>query len=137
MCELKNIFFVRMHRPQSTMSHDESQLANKSSRQLQSMGSHGDPMEKLRLKCLSRGATGIMNLGRMFRRLDEDGTKNLNLEAFTKGLKDSGMDISDAEAEVVFELFDAKNEGIINIDEFLIHMRVILNIFRNVHNNMI
>lgn len=112
-----------MFRPQSAMSRNETELANKSKRELKSLGESGDPIEKLRLMCLARGANGILSLGRMFRRMDDDGNKQLNLEEFIKGLRDTGMEISDGDAKKMFEKFDNDNSGGINMDEFLVHIR--------------
>lgn len=113
-----------MFRPQSSMSRYESDMAAKSYRQLQSVGSSGDPVERLRLLCLSRGATGILGLGRMFRRMDDDGNKQLSEEEFLKGLKDTGMEITDEEAKQLFDSFDSDNSGGVNMTEFLVAIRV-------------
>ncbi|KAL3283170.1 hypothetical protein HHI36_006322 [Cryptolaemus montrouzieri] len=115
--------FFRMHRPKSAMSRNENELTNRSRRTLQSMGSQSDPIEKLRLLCLSRGVTGILTLGRMFRRMDDDGNRKLSEEEFVKGLRDTGMDISNDEAVKVFKSFDTDGDGSINMDEFLVHIR--------------
>lgn len=112
-----------MFRPQSSMSRYESDMAAKSYRQLQSVGSSGDPVERLRLLCLSRGATGILGLGRMFRRMDDDGNKQLSEEEFLKGLKDTGMEITDEEAKQLFDSFDSDNSGGVNMTEFLVAIR--------------
>lgn len=84
------------------MSRSESELVNRCQRQLED-GTEKEPIEKLRLLTLSRGANGILGIGRAFRRMDDDGNKELSLEEFTKGLKDTGMETTDEEAEAIFK----------------------------------
>ncbi|XP_068630798.1 calcyphosin-like protein isoform X2 [Battus philenor] len=106
------------HRPQSATSREEEELIQKSSRAV----SHTtDPLEKLRLLCLSRGATGILGLGRVFRRMDDDG--KLNKEEFINGLKETGLEITHDEAEELFKRFDIDHSGSINLDEFIRQIR--------------
>ncbi|KAG5890577.1 hypothetical protein JTB14_012705 [Gonioctena quinquepunctata] len=102
-------------------------MAAKSLRELQATGSSTDPVQRLRLLCLSRGANGILGLGRIFRRMDEDGSKSLNLEEFLLGLREMGLEITDDEAKEMFEKFDTDGSGSINLDEFLIHIRPQMN----------
>lgn len=90
------------NRPSSSMSRSEADLINNSRRQLTN-GNDKDPVDKLRLMCLARGANGILGLGRAFRRMDDDGNKALSLEEFIKGLRDSGMDCTDDEGHAIFE----------------------------------
>lgn len=82
-----------------------------------------EPLEKLRALCLSRGATGILGLGRFFRNIDEDGSKALNQEEFTEGLKEAGMDLTDDEIQELFTRFDTDESGSVNMDEFLVAIR--------------
>lgn len=92
------------HRPSSAMSRGETELINKSKRALDD-GKQKEPIEKLRLLCLARGAAGIIGLGRTFRRMDDDGNKALSLEEFNKGLDDSGMTCTDEEATAMFNAY--------------------------------
>jgi len=98
-------------------------MAAKSLRELHAVGSDADAVQRLRLLCLSRGATGILGLGRLFRRMDEDGNKNLNLEEFTLGLREIGFEATDEEINEMFKKFDTDGSGSVNLDEFLVHIR--------------
>lgn len=110
-------------RPVSALTRQEAEMMSKSRRVLAD-GQEKDHLEKLRLLCLSRGATGIMGLGRAFRRIDDDNSNDLNLEEFVKGVKDTGLDITDEEAEELFNEVDVDGSGCINMTEFLVALRV-------------
>ncbi|XP_030558946.1 calcyphosin-like protein [Drosophila novamexicana] len=100
----------------------EANLANKSLRELTD-GADKDPITKLRLLCFSRGATGILGLGRAFRAMDDDGSKALNEEEFITGIRDIGLDVTDDEIRQMFNTFDEDGSGSINMTEFLLKLR--------------
>ncbi|XP_060516961.1 calcyphosin-like protein [Cylas formicarius] len=110
-------------RPQSATSRQEAEMVAKSLRELQATGNSVDPVQRLRLLCLSRGAHGILGLGRLFRIMDEDGNKKLNKEEFERGLREIGLEITDQELDEMFEQFDTDKNGSVNLDEFLVHVR--------------
>lgn len=74
--------------------------------------------------CLSRGASGILGLGRMFRRMDDDENRQISMEEFLNGLKEAGMELSPEDAKDLFQKFDGDNSGGINLTEFLVAIRV-------------
>lgn len=112
-----------MPRPASAQTRNDIQMKMTVSKQLQSVE---DPVEKLRLLCLGRGSTGILGLGRVFRRMDDNGSGDLSREEFIKGLDDSGMGpfLSDEDYGRLFEQFDADGSGAIKFDEFIRAIRV-------------
>ncbi|PAA76089.1 hypothetical protein BOX15_Mlig007177g2 [Macrostomum lignano] len=82
-----------------------------------------DPLERLRLTCLARGASGIKGLARQFRIIDDDGNKRLDRKEFHKGCRDFGAVLTDKEIDYIFDHMDADNSGCVNFDEFLVALR--------------
>ncbi|VVD04095.1 unnamed protein product [Leptidea sinapis] len=109
-----------MQRPQSNSSRVDDELMQKSHRALSNTT---DPLERLRLMCLSRGSDGILAIARVFRRMDHDGTKKLNKEQFINGIKESGMDLNPNEIEALFDSFDSDKTGCISLDKFIARLR--------------
>ncbi|XP_034242045.1 calcyphosin-like protein isoform X4 [Thrips palmi] len=107
-------------RPQSGNSHRESLMMSESRRQVSVTAC---PLERLRLICLSRGASGIMGLGRMFRLMDDDGSKALNFEEFSRGMQDAGLELDASHLQELFDMFDKDKSGSVSLNEFLLQIR--------------
>ncbi|XP_038659851.1 calcyphosin-like protein [Scyliorhinus canicula] len=105
-----------------TARHDREMVMN-AKKQLQQCS---DPIEKLRLQCLSRGSAGIKGLGRVFRIMDDDNNRTLDFKEFVKGLNDYGVLMEKADVESCFKSFDKDSSGTIDFDEFLITLRALL-----------
>lgn len=82
-----------------------------------------DPVEKLRMQCLARGSSGIKGLGRVFKIMDDDGNRSIDMKEFKKGLHDYGVDLENKEIQEMYKLFDRDGSGTIDFDEFLISLR--------------
>ncbi|XP_033103580.1 calcyphosin-like protein isoform X1 [Anneissia japonica] len=82
-----------------------------------------DPIEMLRLQCLARGSSGIKGIGRVFRIMDDDGSRSIDFKEFKKGIHDYGVDIDDNKVKQMYEAFDADKSGKIDFDEFLKALR--------------
>uniref|UniRef100_A0ABD2WF99 EF-hand domain-containing protein n=1 Tax=Trichogramma kaykai TaxID=54128 RepID=A0ABD2WF99_9HYME len=113
-----------LNRPQSATTRQQTELINKAQR---AAINTTDIIEKLRLLCLARGAHGILGLGRVFRRMDEDGNKQLNEQELSDGLRESGLEISDEEVSQLFTKLDTDGSGGVNIDEFITAVRPPMN----------
>jgi len=62
----------------------------------------------------------------MFRRMDDDNSHCISFEEFSKGVTETGLTLSPEEMKKLFAAFDFDGSGLINIDEFLLAVRVIL-----------
>ncbi|PRD25253.1 UNVERIFIED_CONTAM: Capsl [Trichonephila clavipes] len=51
--------------------------------------------------------------------MDDNNSGDLNMEEFVKGIRDTGLDITDEDAENLFKQFDKDESGAIKYDEFL------------------
>lgn len=114
----------------SKEAEEELQLKDKAKSALLSSSS---PLERLRLLTLARtGKAGILGLGKVFRRMDDNSNGKLSRQEFEKGLRDSGFvgqsnegnpSLSVEECRQLFKEFDADDSGSIDYNEFLIKMR--------------
>jgi len=107
-------------RPKTAGERNEALMMDKAKK---AMEKTTDPGEKLRCYCLSRGATGILGLGRMFRRMDDDGSKNIGYDEFRKGIDETGLELSEEGYKEMFSKFDKDGSGKLSIDEFLFSVR--------------
>ena len=82
-------------------------------------------LDEVRTKLVARGGRTIRGLAREFKIMDEyDGNKKLDLQEFTQGLKDFGVELEGEEWKRTFALFDADGSGQVTMDEFLKGVRM-------------
>ncbi|BFZ16639.1 hypothetical protein BsWGS_19677 [Bradybaena similaris] len=87
-----------------------------------------DPVERLRLACLTRGANGIQGLARTFKIMDDDENRHLDKREFAKGIHDYGLtEFDKAQIDELFQIFDKDASGSIDFEEFLIRLRPPMN----------
>ena len=70
-----------------------------------------------------KGGRGIINLARQFRLFDENNSKTLELNEFTKSVKDLKLNLNDDEIKELFSSFDIDKSNTINYNEFLKQLR--------------
>ncbi|XP_039254914.1 calcyphosin-like protein [Styela clava] len=102
-----------------TARHD-NEMAKKANHRLQSAT---DPIERLRLQCLARGSSGIKGLGRIFKIIDDDHNRRIDIKEFKKGMRDYGVDLEKDEITDLFDSFDRDHSGAIDFDEFIVKLR--------------
>jgi len=91
----------------------------------------GDQLVQVfRDKVAARGTRGIFSMGRMFRIVDDDGSRTLSRSEWAKCLKDYRMDMNEDEGETLFKVFDRDGDGEIDYDEFLRAIRGPMNAAR-------
>ena len=89
-----------------------------------------DLVERLRAKLASRGARGIIGLGKSFRIMDDNNSRSLDIYEFTKAVKDYMLGFNDSEIKILFGYFDIDRSGSVDYDEFIRILRGPMNPFR-------
>jgi Ca2+-binding EF-hand superfamily protein len=89
----------------------------------QARGDAEKVQEKLRTILARRGAKGIIGLGRSFKIMDDDGSRSLGPQEFSKAMRDFGMGITEHEVAALFKIYDTDGSGGISFDEFLHGLR--------------
>lgn len=68
---------------------------------------------------MARGARGINGIKRVFKIMDDNDSKTLDVQEFTKALNEYRISVQASDVQKVFRLFDRDGNGEINYDEFL------------------
>ena len=85
-------------------------------------------LQKVKAALQRRGSKTIAGLGRTFRALDSyDGNKKVDKDEFNVGLKENGVELTNAESDALLTFFDKDGDGHVNFDEFLVGIRGQLN----------
>lgn len=95
-------------------------------RQSRNVGSN-DLIKLFRDKIKARGARGMVGIQRLFKIMDDDGSKTLSEQEFSKACRDFKTGISEENIPTLFSAFDTNRDGTLNIDEFLMAIRGELN----------
>ena len=78
-----------------------------------------DLLDRLRKKLASRGARGIIGLGKQFRIMDDNHSMSLDKYEFSKAMADYMLGFSEGELATLFRVFDYDHSGVVEYDEFL------------------
>ena len=74
---------------------------------------------KFREKLAARGTRGIMGIRRSFKIADDDNSRQINFDEFSKLIHDYRIAVNDVEVKRLFAIFDTDKSGQISYDEFL------------------
>lgn len=91
--------------------------------QISSKRSLADTLDLVKAKVKSRGAEGIVGLGRLFRIMDDNQNYKLEFPEFFKAMQEYRIGLEDWEIRDIFDFFDLDQTGTLNYNEFLIGMR--------------
>jgi Ca2+-binding EF-hand superfamily protein len=82
---------------------------------------------RLREKLATRGARGIIGLGRQFKIMDDNNSGSIDFLEFKKTMNDYKLGLTGEEIEILFKAFDINRDGKVLYDEFLRIIRGKLN----------
>jgi Ca2+-binding EF-hand superfamily protein len=84
-------------------------------------------MKHIRDKIASRGARGIMGIGKKFKIADDNNSKSLDSGEFTKAMQDFRIGLTAPQILQAFQIFDRDGSGEITYDEFIRSVRGSMN----------
>jgi len=87
-------------------------------------------LNKLKTKLASRGARGLIGMGKQFRIMDDNNSRSLDMQEFTKAMKECMLGFSDQDIKTLYSAFDRNGDGSIDYDEFIRVLRGPMNNFR-------
>jgi len=102
--DYKNNADVRKWREENNQAQQQNQL---------------ELAQRVAKKIRSRGARGILGLGRSFRIIDDDNSGHLSYDEFAKALRDYRISTEDHEIQAIIEIFDHDKSGEVSYDEFI------------------
>jgi len=76
------------------------------------------------MQIAKRGGIGIRSLGTIFRQMDNNGNKKLDIEEFTGALNTFGIFAKVCEVQALMKFFDTNGDGNIGYEEFIRGLRV-------------
>jgi len=78
-----------------------------------------DLINEVKAKILHRSSGGIKGIARIFKAMDDNGNRQLDLEDFRWGFIDYGFNLTIEEAQQLLTHFDRDGNGTVSYDEFL------------------
>ncbi len=87
-------------------------------------------LQKFRDRLSKRGGKGIIGLQRQFKIFDDNNSKTLELNEFSKACKDFKVDLNQNEIKILFNAFDIDGSGCVDYNEFLREVRGEMNGYR-------
>jgi len=81
-------------------------------------------LERLRRAVAKRGGmNGIRSMARVFRNMDDNGSKLLDFDELRVGVRELGVDLSDKDHSTLCNILDRSGDALVSFDEFLRAMR--------------
>ena len=80
-------------------------------------------MADIKAALLRRGSMAIRGIGRVFRILDDNRNRQVDLNEMLWGLKDFGIYLNEDQAKTILAKFDRDGSGSVSFDEFIRSLR--------------
>ncbi len=93
-------------------------------------GNAGELFQKLKAKLATRGARGMIGLGKQFRIFDDNNSRSLDNDEFKKAMTEQMLGFSQTDIQTLFNYFDRSGDGSVDYDEFIRTIRGPMNNFR-------